>query len=257
MTRPDGPIPKPPLCPRSASFVHMACLALSAAALFAEFLIAYSLMVGGGATAPLRPAWAILVAGLLLLALQGVLVQTALVRPLREAGLRVEQLAQAMEQHTHRDLLTGLLNRIAFEQMVVRELESLRRYGAGFCGVMLDAEGLRRVNETQGYEAGDLALHELGQLLKRNVRKADLLFRWRSGTFLLLATGIGPEQAQLFAEKLRRVVEGHEFRPGVRLGACVAVAQARPEDEPEQFVARMKTALALERERCERDGPEA
>lgn len=256
MTRPNGLISNPPLCPRSAGIIHMACLAFSAAALLAEFLLAYSLMAGGESLASLRPAWAILAVGMLLLVLQGALVQAVLMRPFREAGIRLEQLALALEQHTHRDLLTGLLNRTAFEQMVVRELESLRRYGAGFCGVMLDVDGLRRVNETQGYEAGDLALHELGQLLKRNVRKADLLFRWRSGKFLVLATGIGPEQAQLFADKLRRVVEGHEFRPGVHFAACVAVAPAKPEDEPEQFVARLKTSLALERERCEHDAPE-
>lgn len=249
MTRTTALNPAPLPSTRGVSLALWACLALAGAALAAEFLIACGLMADHDAPGLLRPAWGVLAGGLLSLAALGVLVHAALVRPYREAALRLEQLAQALEQHSHRDPLTGALNRTAYEQLAARELEALRRYGAGFCGIMLDADGLRRVNESHGYEAGDLALHELGMLLKRSVRKADLLFRWRSGKFLVLATGIGPEQAQILADKLRRLVDAHEFRPGVRLTAWTGVAQAQAEDSPEQFAARAKAALVLERER--------
>ena len=232
---------------RWASLVYLASLAVLAAAFVAEFLVAYSLLKDSPMQHPdlVRISCWLLGLGLALLAGQGVFVLAALVRPYRETAIRVEHLAQALEQHSHRDLLTGTLNRTAFDQHVVRELEALRRYGAGFCGIMLDVDGFRQVNETKGYELGDQTLYDLAQLIKLHVRKADLLFRWRSGRFLVLASGIDAEQARHFAAKLAELVAGHPFRQEVRLTACVGVAPAQEQDTPEQFVGRVKSALAL------------
>lgn len=235
---------------RGASLLYLASLAVLAAALVAEFLISYSLLKDSAGHAPqlVKIAYAVLAVGLLALAAQGGLVFAALVRPYREAAIRVEHLAQALEQHSHRDVLTGALNRSAFDQLIVRELEALRRYGANFSGIMLDVDGFRQVNEAKGYEIGDQTLFDLAQLLKLHVRKADFLFRWRSGRFLILASGIGEDQARRFAEKLATLVDGHCFRQDVRLTACLGISQAQPQDSPELFVGRLKSALSLAKE---------
>lgn len=235
---------------RSASLMYSASLAVLAAALVAEFLVAYSLLMDHPSHAPAvaREIYAALAVGLLALAAQAVLVFATLVRPYREAAIRVEHLAHALDQHSHRDVLTGSLNRTAFDQLIVRELEALRRYGVGFCGIFLDVDGFRQVNEAKGYEMGDQVLFDLAQLLKQHVRRADFVFRWRSGRFLILASGIGVEQARRFAEKLVGLVAEHPFRQGVKLTACLGVAQAQAEDSPELFVGRLKSSLSLAKE---------
>lgn len=235
---------------RGASLLYMASLACLAAVLVAGFLVSYSLLKESPAQDPVlvRVAYALLAFGLALLAAQGLLVFTALVRPYGEAAIRVEHLAQALEQHSHRDVLTGTLNRTAFDHYIVRELEALRRYGAGVCGLLLDVDGFRQVNAAMGYEVGDQALCDLAQLLKLHVRKADLLFRWRSGRFLVLAAGIDEEQGRRFARKLAELVAEHPFRQEVRLTACCGVSQAQAQDSPELFVGRLKSALSLAKE---------
>lgn len=235
---------------RNASLVYAATLAALALALLAEFLVAYSLLKDhpGHASSLSKELYAALAVGLLVLVAQAALVFGALVRPYREAAIRVEHLAHALDQHSHRDVLTGALNRTAFDQLIVREMEALRRYGVGFCGIMLDVDGFRHVNETKGYDAGDQVLFDLAQVIKQHMRRSDFLFRWRSGRFLILASGIGEDQARRFAEKLGQLVAGHTFRLGVRLTATLGVVRAQAEDSPELFTGRLKSALALAKE---------
>lgn len=235
---------------RGASLLYLASLAALAVVIVAGFLVAYSLVAAQQSPDPLlaKISYASLAFGLLLLAAQAALVFGSLVRPYGEAALRVEHLVHALEQNSHRDMLTGALSRTAFDRLIVRELDLLRRYGVGFCGIMLDVDGFRRVNEANGYEAGDQTLYELAQLVKLHMRRADFLFRWRSGRFLVLASGIDAEQAQRLAGKLAELVAGHSFRQGVRLSVCLGVAQAQPQDTPELFAGRAKSALSLAKE---------
>lgn len=245
------PEPAPPA--RVAFSLYLTLAAALAVCLVLEFSVAYGLLRDHPSHAPglAQEVYAALVVSFLLLAAQAALVYFALVIPLRDAHQHAAQLAQTLDQHSHRDILTGALNRTAFDNLVVRELESLKRYGVGFCTIMLDVDGFRRVNDVHGYETGDAVLGELAKLLTANMRKADLLFRWRSGRFMVLATGLDEEHGRSFAAKLCAVVAGHGFRQGLRLTVCVGVAQAQPEDTPEHLVARVKAALGQAKEQGE------
>ena len=225
--------------------LYASTVAILAGVLASEFLVAYNLLRDHPTHAPslTLEVYGMFAAGLVILVAQAALVYNFLLRPLREATLRALHLARALDERSHRDVLTGTLNRTAFDQMIVRELDALKRYAVSFCGIMLDVDGFRPLNERLGYEQGDHTLHDLALLLKQHMRKADFIFRWRSGRFLILASGIDPAHAQRFAEKLRDLVAGHDFGHGVRLTVCMGVAPALPDDSAELFVARVKNAL--------------
>lgn len=235
---------------RGPCALYVLTLFALAGVLVAEFGVSYSLLRDHPGHAPglTQEVYGMLVAGLLVLVAQGALVYAFLVRPLEEATLRREQLAMALDKSSHRDELTGILNRTAFDQMIVRELDALKRYGVNFCGIMVDVDGFRLINERLGYEQGDQALQDIATLLKQHMRKADFVFRWRSGRFLVLASGIDASQAQRFADKLRVLLASHGFRQGLQLTACLGVCQAQAQDTPEAFVGRVKAALARAKE---------
>lgn len=243
--------PRNPLPGRGASLLYLASVLALAGLLAASFCTSYGLLQDhpGHAREVLPQLSLSLALGLLVLAGQGALVFLALVRPYRAAALRVENLAHALDKNSHRDALTGVLNRTAFDQLIVRELDALRRYGVSVCGLMLDVDGFRMLNERLGYEAGDQVLRELAQLLQSHMRKADFLFRWRSGRFLILALGADEEQAVRLGGRLADMVAGHPFRQEARVTVCVGVAQATSEDTPETFAARVKTALTQAKEK--------
>jgi len=232
---------------RTTALLYAATLVALFGVLLAEFFVAYQLLAGNPARAPelIRETYGAMVLGVAVLAAQAALVYAGLLKPVRENSLEIARLKESLDQHCHHDELTKALNRMAFDQMIVRELEGLKRYNAGFSGIMVDVDGFRAVNESLGYDAGDQVLYELAQLLRQHIRKADCLFRWRSGRFLILASGIGADKAGLFADKLRELVARHDFRHGARISVTLGAAQAEAEDTPETFVARIKAALSL------------
>lgn len=245
MSEDDNLEERPQTPARGVALLYLASALALAGALFAAFLTVFnSFEVGFQPTRLiLDEVYGALALGLLVLLAQGLLVWTGLVRPLREALLNLAQMTRDLDAHTHRDALTGALNRAAFERLIVRELDALKRHKLCFCGIMLDVDGFRSVNESNGYEAGDHLLTELAGLLKGHMRAADFLFRWRSGRFLVLASGLDESQGLRLAEKLRALVAGHAFRGGATLTICAGVAQAQPEDSQEKFVSRVKGAL--------------
>jgi diguanylate cyclase (GGDEF)-like protein len=224
--------------------------------LLTEFFVAYQLLADHPTHSPglIKETYGALLLGAALLVAQAALVYAGLLRPMREGALEIARLKESLDQHCHHDELTKVLNRMAFDQMIVRELEALKRYGAGFSGIMVDVDGFRAVNESLGYEAGDQVLYELAQLLKQHIRKADCIFRWRSGRFLILASGIDADKAARFADKLREVVVQHDFRHKVRIGVTLGVAQAEALDTQETFVSRLKTALSLAKDKARTNG---
>jgi diguanylate cyclase (GGDEF)-like protein len=238
---------------RAPLLLFLVCTLLLGVLFVAGFAIGYELLRDHPGHAPrlIGAVYAVLTAGLVVLAAQSAVVIALLARPLRAALLRAEGLARALDQHSHRDPLTAVFNRTAFEQLAERELESLKRYGAIFSLILLDVDGFRAVNERLGYPAGDAALADVAALLRTHMRKADVLFRWRSGRFMVLASGIGQEKAESFAAKLRDLVAGHAFREELRLNICAGVAQARGEDGQGTLVGRVKAALALAKSRGE------
>lgn len=245
---PLGPEPSPRRIAGAVPYM-LTVLAL-AVVLAALFLIVYELLAQHPEHAPglIWRAYGALSVGMAALGLQALLVGLRLVRPLREKTAETVCLRAALANVSHHDPLTGVLNRVAFDHSIVLALEGLKRYGAGFSGILADVDGFRAVNDAYGYETGDQVLHELAHLLKTHIRQADSLYRWRSGRFLILAQGIDAGQAARMAEKLREVVSGHAFTGGVRLGLSLGVSAARAEDAQESFVGRLKTGLARAKE---------
>ncbi len=242
------PAPSVPAATKPGSIptlIHTLCIALASGALLTlfyavrSFLAAHPDHVDGLAGS----ADAALALGLAALVLAGATVFAGLVRPLRRADWIVGELAQALDRHRHRDELTGALNRTAYDQMIVGALEGLKRYGAGFCAIMAEARGFQRLCEEAGFEAGDRVLAELARLLRANLRKADSLFRWRSGSFLILAPGITEGQARLLAAKLERLAQERELAGGARLPLALGVVQADAGDTPESFATRALATL--------------
>lgn len=101
------------------------------------------------------------------------------------------------------DPLTGLLNRRAMDEA----LSHLQLTERPFSVIALDIDHFKKVNDTYGHDAGDLALGTLANIIKKNARDGDLACRIGGEEFILLL----PETSLLAAievgDRLRREVE--------------------------------------------------
>lgn len=86
-------------------------------------------------------------------------------------------LAAALAEQAVRDPLTGLYNRRFFEEALIRQTETARRYGRALSLVLLDLDHFKQINDTQGHPVGDAVLRETARRLQAVARKADVLCR--------------------------------------------------------------------------------
>ncbi|WP_054342419.1 sensor domain-containing diguanylate cyclase [Neptunomonas antarctica] len=124
------------------------------------------------------------------------------------------------------DMLTGAHNRRAFDIEIVREITRSDRTHEPLSCLFIDLDFFKKVNDTYGHQTGDRVLRTIGQLLKQQLRKTDLVARFGGEEFSILLPGCAKEQAASVAENIRqkiatqiyRSVEGTPFRITTSLG---------------------------------------
>lgn len=122
---------------------------------------------------------------------------------------RTHALQRANEQLQHiamTDALTGLANRrqalLALEGAWTTSADD----HAWLTCMMIDADGFKQINDTQGHDAGDEVLRQLARRLAGALRTDDTVFRLGGDEFMVLCAATPLPSALLLAEKLRREV---------------------------------------------------
>ena len=86
----------------------------------------------------------------------------------------------------YHDKLTGLPNRVLFEEMLEASLARARRHELGVGVLYLDLDNFKLVNDSLGHHAGDALLRQLAERLRGCTRETDLVARQGGDEFLLL-----------------------------------------------------------------------
>ena len=123
--------------------------------------------------------------------------------------------AQAMARHldylaTH-DTLTGLHNRLAFEDQLQHAIADARNRQQKHALCYLDLDQFKVVNDTCGHMAGDELLRQLATLLHERLRKGDAIGRLGGDEFGILLHNTGRGGALMIAETIREIVADFRF----------------------------------------------
>lgn len=101
------------------------------------------------------------------------------------------------------DDLTGLYNSRHFHRVLAEELARAKRYDRTLSLVAFDIDHFKSFNDTFGHMEGDTILRAVGETLRKNLRKADLAFRYGGDEFMILLPETQIENAVITAEKIR------------------------------------------------------
>ena len=142
---------------------------------------------------------------------------------------KVRERTRALEELSHRDPLTGLMNRRWFWENLRGEWDRWTRYQQDFCLALIDLDHFKAINDTRGHLAGDEALVQLAQLLQQQLRKTDQVARYGGEEFCVLLPGTRIGEARAVMEKVRQACAqqlGFTFTYGVGRASLYP----RPED---------------------------
>jgi diguanylate cyclase (GGDEF)-like protein len=129
-------------------------------------------------------------------------------------ALMIWRLITRIQHLTHRDPLTGALNRRAFEQALSDAQAQLQR-GHGFALAMIDIDHFKRINDEHGHQAGDAALQHCVRVWQAALREVDRLGRLGGEEFCALLPLAGPADlatAASVAERLRHSLAAQPLR---------------------------------------------
>ena len=121
------------------------------------------------------------------------------------------------------DPLTGLLNRRYIEERLAEEINRSDRSGAPVTFMMLDVDEFKSYNDRYGHPAGDEALEMIGQILRENLRGADVAARYGGEEFSVLLPETSVDEAQAIAERIRKHVEETKF-PKRKVTVSIGIA---------------------------------
>jgi diguanylate cyclase (GGDEF)-like protein len=157
--------------------------------------------------------------------------------------LRLQELARDLGFQATTDPLTGLHNRLKFDQALADEMVRSDRYKTPLSLVLYDVDNFKRVNDTYGHQIGDKVLVQLSRFVPNLIRSTDLLARWGGEEFAILVPGSDGQMAFQAAKKLRDAIRHVVFDEVGSVTCSFGVTQFAVEDTAAEFISRADNAL--------------
>ena len=157
--------------------------------------------------------------------------------------LELEELARDLDFRATTDPLTGLSNRLKFDQALSGEIRRAHRFDVPLSLVIYDVDHFKQINDVYGHQVGDQVLTKLSGFVAKRMRETDLLARWGGEEFVVLLPLSDASMAQQFAEILRGAIAALPFDHGKPVTCSFGVAQLATGESSESIIARADEAL--------------
>lgn len=109
------------------------------------------------------------------------------------------------------DPVTEVFNRTTFLEMFQKELSKAQRYDRQFTVIMVDINRFHKIRGRYGKRVSNFLLRRIGELLKNNLRQADILCRWNVDEFLILLPETPLENAYIVTKKIEDIINNVSF----------------------------------------------
>jgi diguanylate cyclase (GGDEF)-like protein len=150
----------------------------------------------------------------------------------------VQSRSRDLESQANTDPLTGLGNLRALQRQLANLLDVHKRYRHPFAVLLMDIDGLKRINDSFGHPAGDRVLMQVAMSLRRSIRSVDTAARIGGDEFCVLLPEQDLKSAAKLAARLATAIEEEVAAPGEpNISVSIGVAAA-PEhgDEAEGLI---------------------
>jgi diguanylate cyclase (GGDEF)-like protein len=158
----------------------------------------------------------------------------------KRADARVQQLVVT-------DPLTGLANYRRLFDALESEIKRYGRTGRSFAILLLDLDGLKKINDMHGHLVGSRALCRLAEGLRAHCREVDTPARYGGDEFAVVLTETSLAQAQQIATRIRERIASDGESPPISVSVGSAVFPEDGESIEKLLSAADKTLYGMKR----------
>lgn len=146
---------------------------------------------------------------------------------LAETNNQLLEAQKALEQMAVTDPLTALYNRRYFTERLSEAFAAIDREQIVIHIIMLDLDHFKKINDTYGHQVGDAVLLQFSHILRRAVRKNDIIARIGGEEFVIAMLNIPSDRAHAAADRIRTEVEKYKFESdGNKLSITTSIGVA-------------------------------
>jgi diguanylate cyclase (GGDEF)-like protein/PAS domain S-box-containing protein len=162
--------------------------------------------------------------------------------------------AQLVHRSLH-DPLTGLPNRVLFQDRLWHALNRGKRESTPTCVLIIDLDNFKAINDELGHPIGDRVLVSFADRVRSVLRASDTAARLGGDEFSIVCENTEPGDAEVLADRLRSAVteplqiNGTPVRLGISIGVGVAPGGADPEQAYERVVREADDAMYADKAR--------
>jgi len=143
----------------------------------------------------------------------------------KEIEAKLQQQTALLNFQAYHDALTGLPNRILFEERLEEAITHAKKEGELLGLLFIDLDNFKQINDTLGHHYGDEVLQIIAKRFKRSIRKDDTLSRLGGDEFTILIQNIKTADtaikvAQKIIQSLEPTImlENHELHISASIG---------------------------------------
>lgn len=132
--------------------------------------------------------------------------RSALISTLEDLSRSKQAITEQNEELQYlatRDPLTSCINRRTFFDLFEEHWNNAKTQGVPLCGMMVDIDFFKPINDSYGHRMGDEVLRQTGAALNDITRKDDVVCRYGGEEFAILMPGLEIEDAEAAAESIR------------------------------------------------------
>jgi diguanylate cyclase (GGDEF)-like protein/PAS domain S-box-containing protein len=130
---------------------------------------------------------------------------------LKGLNIQLTKTNQKFRQLALRDTHTGLYNHRYLTEIIESEFHRAKRTGGLLSVIMLDLDFFKSINDVYGHRFGDMVLKQLAHLLKKAVRKYDIITRFGGEEFVIILPDTDREGAFILAQRILDAITQYNF----------------------------------------------